>query len=153
MREERESRYPKCDATSPQVSDVILDEIVLAVCELPDRTSPDDWPEAMLVTPEELKFIIRDKFEIEPIGRAQSPTLTAEGMIRQLQNFIEHGLKPTAIIKSWDGDSGEWQPVTGFLYDADSVELQTDSDEEAVACPSPATASAQLDKPEGEERS
>jgi len=56
--------------------------------------------------------------------------MTVEGMIRQLQNLIEHGLKPTAVIKAWDGDSGEWQPVTGFLYDADSVELQTDSDDE-----------------------
>jgi len=56
--------------------------------------------------------------------------MTAEGMIRQLQNLIEHGLKPIAIIKSWDGDSEQFQPVSGFVYDADSVELQTDSDDE-----------------------
>lgn len=32
--------------------------IVRDVAELPDRTSPQDWPEAMLVTPEELRAIL-----------------------------------------------------------------------------------------------
>lgn len=36
----------------------IAGEICLAVCELPDRTSPDDWPEALLVTYDELHAII-----------------------------------------------------------------------------------------------
>ena len=39
-----------------------LDELLCAierdVCELPDRTSPEDWPEAMLVTGDELRHII-----------------------------------------------------------------------------------------------
>lgn len=35
----------------------IADAICLEVCELPDRTSPDDWPEALLVTAEELHAI------------------------------------------------------------------------------------------------
>lgn len=34
------------------------DRIVQRVAELPDRTSPDDWPEAMLVTAEELWEIV-----------------------------------------------------------------------------------------------
>ena len=37
---------------------VIADRIVLAVCEIPDRNSPDDQPEMMLVTPEELRSIV-----------------------------------------------------------------------------------------------
>lgn len=32
----------------------LADEFVRDVCELPDRTSPEDWPEAMLITGEEL---------------------------------------------------------------------------------------------------
>lgn len=36
----------------------IADRIVTDVAELPDRTSPDDWPEAMLVTAEELRLIV-----------------------------------------------------------------------------------------------
>lgn len=32
-------------------------EIIQTVAELPDRTSPDDWPEAMLVTADELRAI------------------------------------------------------------------------------------------------
>lgn len=31
------------------------------VAELPDRTSPDDWPDAMLVTAEELQDIVRGR--------------------------------------------------------------------------------------------
>jgi len=33
-------------------------DIAVAVAELPDRSSPDDWPEAMLVTASELSAII-----------------------------------------------------------------------------------------------
>lgn len=33
--------------------------IVREVAELPDRTSPDDWPEAMIVTADELNEIVR----------------------------------------------------------------------------------------------
>ena len=36
----------------------IADLIVRDVAELPDRTSPVDWPEAMLVTAEELHAVI-----------------------------------------------------------------------------------------------
>jgi hypothetical protein len=35
------------------------------VAELPDRSSPDDWPEAMLVTHEELTFIVVDEILTE----------------------------------------------------------------------------------------
>lgn len=34
-----------------------IDRIIQQVAELPDRTSPDDWPEAMLVTADELRSI------------------------------------------------------------------------------------------------
>ena len=36
----------------------VADEIVQAVSELPDRSSPDDWPEAMIVTSDELRDIV-----------------------------------------------------------------------------------------------
>lgn len=35
--------------------------ICLRVAELPDRTSPEDWPEAMLVTGDELAQIVEDE--------------------------------------------------------------------------------------------
>ncbi len=41
----------------------IADEIVLAVCEIPDRNSPDDQPEMMLVTPDELRRIVVAAFD------------------------------------------------------------------------------------------
>jgi hypothetical protein len=36
------------------------DKVCLAVSELPDRTSPDDWPEAMIVTADELHLIVTE---------------------------------------------------------------------------------------------
>lgn len=42
-------------APSPSV---VAEKIVRDVAELPDRDSPDDWPEAMLVTSDELAAIV-----------------------------------------------------------------------------------------------
>lgn len=39
--------------------DRIVEEITRDVAELGDRTSPDDWPEAMIVTGDELAMIVR----------------------------------------------------------------------------------------------
>lgn len=48
------------------VLEKIADRIVLDVAELPDRTSPDDWPEAMLVTGEELHWIVLEALKATP---------------------------------------------------------------------------------------
>jgi hypothetical protein len=39
-----------------------VDRIVQRVAELPNRTSPDEWPEAMLVTADELRQILADEW-------------------------------------------------------------------------------------------
>lgn len=45
---------------APQAVQDIANEICQAVAELPDRNSPEDWPEAMLVTHDELQFIVTE---------------------------------------------------------------------------------------------
>lgn len=51
------------------VSVAAMDRIAKAVCkrvaDLDDRTSPDDWPDAMLVTGRELYDIIMQEFDAE----------------------------------------------------------------------------------------
>lgn len=42
--------------------DWLAERIALRVCEIPDRTSPDDQPEMCLVTPNELRAIILDEW-------------------------------------------------------------------------------------------
>lgn len=37
----------------------LISRFILDVAELPDRTSPDDWPEAMLITGPELEEMLR----------------------------------------------------------------------------------------------
>lgn len=44
--------------TAPKDVAEIVARIVTDVAELPDRTSPDGWPEAMLVTADELRGIV-----------------------------------------------------------------------------------------------
>jgi hypothetical protein len=41
----------------------VVDDVVRRVSELPDRTSPEDWPDAMLVTVSELSEILRDAID------------------------------------------------------------------------------------------
>ncbi len=41
-------------------ADAIATAVCQGVAELPDRNSPEDWPEAMLVTDEELHMIVRE---------------------------------------------------------------------------------------------
>jgi len=43
-----------------------LDRIVQRVAELPDRSSPEDWPEAMIVTAAELRGIVADELGAAP---------------------------------------------------------------------------------------
>jgi hypothetical protein len=42
------------DAEAALIADMVVEEVQ----ELPDRTSPDDWPDAMLVTGDELRKIV-----------------------------------------------------------------------------------------------
>jgi len=38
-----------------------IEAVIRRVAELPDRTSPEDWPEAMLVTADELAAILEEE--------------------------------------------------------------------------------------------
>ncbi|MFA9283732.1 hypothetical protein ACCQ08_03035, partial [Comamonas sp. SY3] len=59
---ENNSSDPLKTAGEPFVAlgECMADQICQRVAELPDRDSPADWPEAMLVTPDELRNIILD---------------------------------------------------------------------------------------------
>ncbi len=60
------------DAGSPQDRKWIegaINRIVQDVAELPNRTSPDEWPEAMLVTSDELTLIL--EAQLSPQDRAE----------------------------------------------------------------------------------
>lgn len=59
------------DPVSPTRIAPEIDKIIQRVAELPDRTSPDDWPEAMLVTSDELRQILCDALAAEPTRIAE----------------------------------------------------------------------------------
>ena len=49
-----------------------IDRVVQDVAELSDRNSPEDWPEAMLVTGEELRAIIEHRAPASAKGECGS---------------------------------------------------------------------------------
>lgn len=57
---------------APRTPETIIDRIIREVAELPDRSSPEDWPEAMLVTSDELRSILTDALpsppQVDPLG-------------------------------------------------------------------------------------
>jgi hypothetical protein len=73
-----------------------LDRIIGAVAELPDRTSPDDWPDAMLVTADELRAIVRAEIDAmlvpalpEPLPSQERPDrYTADDTLRTIRELV-----------------------------------------------------------------
>ena len=60
-----EARIVASHALPVATWDRIASAVVKRVAELPDRSSPDEWPEAMLITGEELHHIIMSEFDTE----------------------------------------------------------------------------------------
>lgn len=56
---------------APMDRTAFINRIVLAVAEIPDRDSPEDQPEMMLVTGDELRGIIASSFEIADEAKPQ----------------------------------------------------------------------------------
>jgi hypothetical protein len=54
--------------------------------------------------------------------------MTVKELIMQLQDLVKHGLNENDIVKAFDGDSGQMEEVTGFLYGGSDhvVEICTD---------------------------
>lgn len=73
-----------------KLSDRFIGEVIQNVAELPDRNSPDDWPEAMLVTSEELQEILISVHEDVP-AVTYPPSASAE--IARLQKELEEARK------------------------------------------------------------
>ena len=53
------AQAPDLSGFSDDAKTDLIGGIITNICELPDRTSPDDQPDMMLVTAEELDLILR----------------------------------------------------------------------------------------------
>ena len=72
----------------------VASQVCRAVAELPDRNSPDDWPDAMLVTHEELRAIVLEALEAagrvqqaEPVGEIYSHNCNSLGVVHAVVRF------------------------------------------------------------------
>ena len=52
--------------------------------------------------------------------------MTVDELIEHLTMMKKTGVKGSAQIRAWDGDSERMEPITGFLYDKDNVDICTD---------------------------
>ena len=73
-----------------------IDSVLRDVAELPDRNSPEDWPEAMLVTGAELRQIIITHAPAEPVNaRLLDALKLAECVYRK--NVVNEG-EPSSVL-------------------------------------------------------
>lgn len=86
--------YYETSATTGHTS--AAGRVVQAVAELPDRTSLDDWPEAMLVTGDELHDIVE----------------------RELRPYQERAIAERARVTAMEAEKG-WQPIETAPKDLD----------------------------------
>lgn len=80
--------------TDVQVANTIATSACQRVAELPDRASPTNWPEAMLVTGDELHMIVR-----EAVIEAQ--TTPAEEVPAQIETLREELAEETEAAENW----------------------------------------------------
>lgn len=76
-----------------------INHIIRDVAELPDRTSPEDWPEALILTGDELKEILIQNFadSFEYIQKAAQEIWYDNGMINRFEPL---GIK-LDYLKRW----------------------------------------------------
>lgn len=52
--------------------------------------------------------------------------MTAQELIKALQELIDHGMPSHVVVTAYNGDDEEVVPVTGILYDNEALEICTD---------------------------
>lgn len=76
-------------------ADALATSVCRSVAELPDRDSPDGWPEAMLVTADELHLIVREAvIEAQEAAPAAQGEPSAEQALRKILEAIRRYLPP-----------------------------------------------------------
>lgn len=111
-------RGPKSDTSAARIAELIVRD----VAELPDRTSPDDWPEALLVTGEELHALIVEHFSAANIADTPSDQvdasiarIEAHNRATQAERDAERTCEAMELMKRFAdlldrSTSGEWSP-------------------------------------------
>lgn len=83
-------RDPESGIVSARRGETVYDQIVRDVAELPDRSSPDNWPEAMLVTGNELRAILTQRLGVagEPVD-ARDAVTALRNLLNALQDEVD----------------------------------------------------------------
>jgi hypothetical protein len=112
-----------------------IGNVIGAIAELPDRTSPEDWPEAMLVTADELRDILEDTFV--PVAQPAAQTAVPETYEDLLDKWeavdAECGEVPSGGIVTYHADafnegfhlSAAPQPVAAQDYETQRAIMES----------------------------
>lgn len=100
------------ESFSPFAVRAVIDQmrarIVRRVAELPDRTSPDDWPDAMLVTADELATILSEELADHLLHALAEPQLQEKkGDVTRVEPAGRSERPRTAELKSGNAASAE----------------------------------------------
>ncbi|MEJ5125811.1 hypothetical protein WH367_07105 [Comamonas sp. MYb21] len=99
MPNENNSSAPLKTAGEPFVAlgECIADQVCMSVAELPDRNSPPDWPQAMLVTSDELRNIVLDAINYAAQAVAAQPPAEVAVALAQLESACERRAAITTV--------------------------------------------------------
>lgn len=118
-------------AIAPFDRQAFIKGILLSVAEIPDRTSPEDQPEMMLVTGKELSGIIESQFEI--VDYEVAPVQAAMTLDQIMDEAAKHkrALVPLHVTRAMqeimDDDGWQWGDVLGAaeaITDQQYAEIQ-----------------------------
>ena len=98
-------------------TEAVARAVVLSVSELPDRTSPDDWPDAMLVTAEELTDAVTTAITAYEAHRGLSP------LERELAAGLERLFEAQKARNAWD-DRDTTNAFDEMLMECEYAEMQ-----------------------------
>lgn len=93
-----------------------IDAAIRWACELPDRTSPEDWPEALLITGAELETLIQNAFEerderLAPHTAAAQAAAVAAAVLAERGALIRAGNKLAAFLLHPERDADRFAAV------------------------------------------
>jgi hypothetical protein len=102
-----------------------VEKVVQAVAELPDRTSPDDWPDAMLVTADELRGLLLAACPPPP---EECPTCLGLGEIEVQDRPIEASPPPSearaVIVRLRAAEQARLAACYKLPYDTHGIRLR-----------------------------
>jgi len=89
--------------------EALAEAICREVAELPDRSSPEDWPEAMIVTADELRNIVIDRLAALATRAPQAASVWRKA-VQEAYGWLWHvNNEPMAPVPLWSPEKAAYE--------------------------------------------